>query len=73
MKHLLQKMLGNLYLHYKEFNTALIRIEGRLNFKPIIPMSSNPNDALSLTRDHYLKGDALWLIPDPTFLTIPID
>jgi hypothetical protein len=65
MKNIVRKTLGDTHLTYEEFNTILTRAEAFLNSRPIIPLSTGPNDSGVLTPGHFLIGDSLLAIPEP--------
>lgn len=51
-------MVGNTLFAYQELSTNVIEIEASLKFRPLIPLSSDPNDHSPLT-SHFLKCDSL--------------
>ena len=57
-KHLI-KIVGNQLLTFEAMNMYLIEIEAILNFRPITPISSDPNDLTALIPSHFLIGDVL--------------
>ncbi|XP_063989736.1 uncharacterized protein LOC135168999 [Diachasmimorpha longicaudata] len=67
-KYHLKRTLGTTTLTYEELNTILIQIEACLNSRPISPMSDDPDDLQSLTPGHFLIGEPLQLIPEPSYL-----
>uniref|UniRef100_A0A182ND84 Integrase catalytic domain-containing protein n=1 Tax=Anopheles dirus TaxID=7168 RepID=A0A182ND84_9DIPT len=52
-KHLV-KQLGSAMLSYEDMATALTRIEGCMNSRPLTPLSNDPNDLSPLTPAHLL-------------------
>ena len=71
LKHHLHRTVGDCLFTYEQFNTYVIRIEAILNSRPLIPLSSDPNDLQALTPAHFLIGDSLKSIPDYEFQDIP--
>ncbi|XP_063989937.1 uncharacterized protein LOC135169131 [Diachasmimorpha longicaudata] len=67
-KHHLKRTLRTTTLTYEELNTILIQIEACLNSRPISRMSDDPDDLQALTPGHFLIGEPLQLIPEPSYL-----
>ena len=55
----IKRVLSNTLLNYEEMNTVLIKIEACLNFRPLTPLSNDPNDLAALTPTHFLIGGPL--------------
>ncbi|GBN00176.1 hypothetical protein AVEN_206044-1 [Araneus ventricosus] len=70
-KHHLKRTVGNLKLTIEEFLTVVNQIEGVLNSRPLIPLSSDPNDFLTLTPGHFLIGRPISSIPEPQLVNVP--
>ena len=70
-KHHLKRVVGDTLLTYEHFESLTTEIEGVLNSRPIIPMSSDPNDLLALTPAHYLIGEPLKNLPENNYLDVP--
>lgn len=62
-KHHLTRVIGNLTLTFCEFETLVVRIEGVLNSRPLIPLSIDPDDVV-LTPGHFLIGSAILAPPE---------
>ncbi|XP_071653545.1 uncharacterized protein, partial [Temnothorax longispinosus] len=62
----LNKIVGDQLLTYEEMNTLLIQIEAVLNSRPLCPQSEDPTDISALSPGHFLIGQALTTIPEPS-------
>ncbi|XP_015119042.1 uncharacterized protein LOC107042495 [Diachasma alloeum] len=67
-KHHLKRVLGSTTLTYEELNSMIIQIEACLNSRPICLMSDDPDDLQALTAGHFLIGEPLQLIPEPSII-----
>ena len=65
------RTVGESLFTYEELNTFVCEIEGVLNSRPLIPMSSDPNDLSMLTSGHFLIGQSLRTIPNLNYSDIP--
>lgn len=63
-KHHLVRVVGNTLFTFEELLTCLNEIEAILNSRPMIPLSSDPNDLVALTPGHFLIGDSLTSTPE---------
>ncbi|XP_066585538.1 uncharacterized protein [Prorops nasuta] len=61
----------NTLLTFEEFYTFTTEIEGILNSRPIIAISSDPNDILALTPAHYLISKPITTLPESNLTEIP--
>jgi hypothetical protein len=66
VKHHLKRTIGDAILTYEEFNTVLIQIESVLNSRPLCRLSDDPDDLSVLTPGHFLIGESLSSIPEPS-------
>ncbi|XP_011157569.1 uncharacterized protein LOC105194384 [Solenopsis invicta] len=63
MKHHLRRIVGKHTL-IKEFGILLCEIEACLNSRPILAMTSDPEDFATLTPGHFLIGAPLLTVPE---------
>ena len=71
MKHHLRRTLQNNAYTYEYLNTLIIQIEACLNSRPITQMSDDPNDFTALSPGHFLIGQPLTALPEPSYQQIP--
>ncbi|GBL67723.1 hypothetical protein AVEN_12094-1 [Araneus ventricosus] len=69
-KHHLKRTVGNLKLTTEEFLTVLNQIEVVLNSRPLIPLSSDPNEFSNLTPGHFLIGRPSSSILEPQLVNV---
>ncbi|KAL0893471.1 hypothetical protein ABMA27_013673 [Loxostege sticticalis] len=69
LKRVVQKSI----LTYEELNTVLVQIEGILNSRPLLPMTSNSDDFTYLTPGHFLIGTSLTTYPDHDVSCTPVN
>uniref|UniRef100_A0A0A9YD88 Pro-Pol polyprotein n=2 Tax=Lygus hesperus TaxID=30085 RepID=A0A0A9YD88_LYGHE len=71
VKLYLRKAIGKANLTYSEMYTVLTQIEACVNSRPLVPLSSDPNDYSVLTPSHFLIGDQLTAPPEPNLRSLP--
>ena len=69
-EHHLRRIMGESKLTFEELSTLLIQIEACLNSRPLQPLSNDPTDLNMLTPAHFLVGEPLNLLPEPSLLEI---
>lgn len=65
-KHHLKRVIGTTSYTNEHLFTLIVQVEACLNSRPIGYMSDNPNDYECLTPGHFLIGQPLTLLPDPS-------
>ncbi|XP_066595949.1 uncharacterized protein [Prorops nasuta] len=70
-KHHFKRVIGDKLLTLEEINTFAVEIEAILNSRPLCPISSDPNDPLSLTPAHLLIGKPLIGMTESDVSAIP--
>lgn len=73
MKIHLKKVIGAQVLTIEELTTLTIRIEGILNSRPLMSISSDPNDFGVLTPGHFLIGRPIMALPERDLLSEPMN
>lgn len=64
----LKKTIGEVKLLYEELCTLLAQVEACVNSRPLIVLSSDPNDINTLTPGHFLVGEPLICPPEQNHL-----
>ncbi|XP_015189767.1 PREDICTED: uncharacterized protein LOC107073588 [Polistes dominula] len=70
LKFHLRRSVGDTLLTYEETSTLLTQIEAILNYRPLEPLSKDPEDTLVLTPGHFLIGTALNAVHEGSLLDI---
>lgn len=68
-----KRIFGNAHLTFEEFGTIFAQVETMLNSRPIIPLSTEPTDLISLNSYHFLIDIARTTIPHVGLTNIPSD
>ncbi|XP_076660820.1 uncharacterized protein LOC143364269 [Halictus rubicundus] len=71
VKHHLRRIIGEQRLTFEELTTLLTGIEACLNSRPLTPLSDDPEDPVALTPGHFLIGEPLTAIPEPSLADLP--
>lgn len=72
VKHHLRRTIGESSLTFEELTTLLTQIEAVLNSRPLEPLSDDPDDLSVLTPGHFLIGEALTAIPEPSLREVNV-
>ncbi|XP_050746081.1 uncharacterized protein LOC108027240 [Drosophila biarmipes] len=67
----LKRVIGSSALTFEEYSTLLIQIEGLLNSRPLCAPSDHSLNPL--TPSHFLTGQPLTSVPEPSFLDVNIN
>ncbi|GBM85144.1 hypothetical protein AVEN_85619-1, partial [Araneus ventricosus] len=70
-KHHLKRVVGNSKLTFEEFLTVTTQIEGILNSRPLVPLTTEIEDLNALTPAHFLIGRPINSIVEPNLFEIP--
>ncbi|XP_062538804.1 uncharacterized protein LOC134207100 [Armigeres subalbatus] len=69
----LVRQLGSSLLSFEEFVTVLTKIEGCMNSRPLLPLSSDPNDLGALTPSHFLVRNMIRPLPEADVRNVPLN
>ncbi|KYN21881.1 hypothetical protein ALC57_05735, partial [Trachymyrmex cornetzi] len=70
-KHHFKRVVGETLFTFEELNTFITEVESILNSRPIVSLSSDPNDLLALSPAHYLLGKPLNTLPEGNLSSVP--
>ena len=70
-KYHIRRVIGDSLLTYEEFSSLLVQIECVLNSRPLIALSEDPSDLSVLTPGHFLIGESLNTLPEPSLVHLP--
>ncbi|XP_011859181.1 PREDICTED: uncharacterized protein LOC105556699 [Vollenhovia emeryi] len=65
----LRRILKDTTLTYEELTTVTVQIEAVLNSRPLCPLSDDATDYTALTPGHFLIGEPLTALPEPSLTT----
>lgn len=71
VKHHLRRVIRNATLTFKEMATFLAQVEACLNSRPLQASTGDPDDLSALTPGHFLIGEPLCSIPEPSLEQVP--
>ncbi|XP_008557565.1 uncharacterized protein LOC103578321 [Microplitis demolitor] len=71
VKHHLQRTISDTLFTFEDFSTFLAQVEAVLNLRPLGALSDDPDDISDLTPGHFIRGEALTTIPEPSLSSIP--
>ncbi|XP_044588739.1 uncharacterized protein LOC123267917 [Cotesia glomerata] len=66
IKFHLRRTIGDSLLTLEQYSTLLAQIEAILNSRPLTPLNEDPADLAVLTPGHFLIGQSLTAIPEPS-------
>ncbi|XP_031783222.1 uncharacterized protein LOC116416922 [Nasonia vitripennis] len=66
----LKRVIGETPLTFEEMTTLLALIEATLNSRPLQAITDDPEDLAALTPGHFLIGEPLVTIPEPSTLDL---
>lgn len=69
----LYKVLSRGPLTYEDLYTILTQVEACLNSRPLCAMSNSPDDYNVLTPGHFIIGQPMNLLPEPSVPSVPIN
>ncbi|XP_024875956.1 uncharacterized protein LOC112457263 [Temnothorax curvispinosus] len=72
VKYHLKRTIGDTLLTYEDMTTLLFQIEAVLNSRPLCRLSDDPDDLSILTPGHFLIGEALSTLPEPSLALVQI-
>ncbi|XP_046598464.1 uncharacterized protein LOC124294924 isoform X2 [Neodiprion lecontei] len=66
IKFHLTRTIGEHLMTYEQLTTVLTQIEAVVNSRPLAPLSEDPADLEPLTPGHFLIGEPLTAVPEPS-------
>ncbi|XP_055633447.1 uncharacterized protein LOC129773820 [Toxorhynchites rutilus septentrionalis] len=72
-KKQLVRQLGDSLLSYEELLTILVRIEGCMNSRPLMPLSDDPHDLTVPPPSHFLIKNMIKPLPEPDIRHLPMN
>ncbi|XP_043496460.1 uncharacterized protein LOC122520465 [Polistes fuscatus] len=70
IKYHLKRTISDTLLTFEDFSTFLAQVEAVLNSRPLSSLSKDPDDIRALTPGHFIRGEALTTIPEPSLIDI---
>ncbi|KAI4472723.1 hypothetical protein M0802_016545 [Mischocyttarus mexicanus] len=70
IKYHLQRTISDTLFTFEDFSTFLAQVEAVLNSRPLSSLSEDPDDLSALTPGHFIRGEALTTIPEPSLTDI---
>ena len=67
------RTVGNTLFTCEQLQTYVIEIEAILNSRPLTPVSSDPNDLLPLSPDHFLISASLTSFPQACYRKLRVN
>ncbi|XP_070855369.1 uncharacterized protein [Drosophila suzukii] len=62
----LYRSFNGIRMTYEQLSTILVQIEACLNSRPLCPLTSDLDDLQALTPAHFLIGDSMMSLPEPS-------
>ncbi|XP_034945085.1 uncharacterized protein [Chelonus insularis] len=72
VKFHLNRTIGDSLFTNEELSTLLVQIEAVLNSRPLEPLSADSTDISALTPAHFLVGELLVILPEPSLENVPM-
>lgn len=72
-KYHLKRSVHELIFTIEQLSTIVCQIEAILNSRPLTPLSDDPEDFKALTPGHFLIGQELNAIPEPSMLELNVN
>lgn len=73
VKHHLRRVIGDSTLTFEELATLLAQVEACLNSRPLQAISDDVDDFAALTPGHFLIGEPLHALPEPSLTDVPLN